>query len=41
LKHEIIIENGNVFNVSFPNFIEVMAEIGIELELFEDSCIIY
>ncbi|MDR0900447.1 MAG: 3-phosphoshikimate 1-carboxyvinyltransferase [Methanobrevibacter sp.] len=35
LKHEIAIENGNVFDVSFPNFIEAMKEIGIELELLE------
>ncbi|KZX16536.1 3-phosphoshikimate 1-carboxyvinyltransferase [Methanobrevibacter cuticularis] len=34
LKHEIAIENGNVFSVSFPNFIESMAEIGVELDLF-------
>jgi 3-phosphoshikimate 1-carboxyvinyltransferase len=33
LKHEIAIKNGNVFNVSFPNFIEAMGEIGVELEL--------
>jgi 3-phosphoshikimate 1-carboxyvinyltransferase len=33
LKKEISIENGNSFSVSFPNFIEAMAEIGIELEL--------
>lgn len=39
LKHDILIENGNVFNVSFPNFIEAMAEIGIELGLFEECCI--
>ena len=35
LKYDILIENGDVFNVSFPNFIEAMAEIGVELELFE------
>lgn len=35
LKHDILIENGDVFNVSFPNFIESMAEIGVELGLFE------
>lgn len=39
LKHDILIENGNVFSVSFPNFIEAMAEIGVELELFEQGCI--
>ena len=39
LKHDILIENGAVFNVSFPNFIEAMAEIGVELDLFEESSI--
>ena len=33
LKHDIEIKNGEVFDVSFPNFIEAMAEIGVELEL--------
>ena len=33
LRHDIEIENGEVFDVSFPNFIEAMAEIGFELEL--------
>ena len=33
LKHDIIITNGEVFDVSFPNFIEAMAELGFELEL--------
>ena len=33
LKHDIEIVNGEVFDVSFPNFIESMAEIGFELEL--------
>ena len=33
LKHDIEIVNGEVFDVSFPNFIEAMAEIGLELEL--------
>lgn len=33
LKHNIEITNGEVFDVSFPNFIEAMSEIGIELEL--------
>lgn len=39
LKHDILIENGNVFNVSFPNFIETMAEIGIELGLFDECSV--
>ena len=33
LKYDIEIVNGDVFDVSFPNFIEAMAEIGLELEL--------
>ena len=33
LKHDIEITNGEVFDVSFPNFIETMAELGFELEL--------
>lgn len=33
LKHDIKITNGGVFDVSFPNFIEAMAELGFELEL--------
>lgn len=33
LRHDIEITNGEVFDVSFPNFIEAMAEIGFELEL--------
>ena len=33
LKHDIEIVNGEVFDVSFPNFIESMAELGFELEL--------
>ena len=33
LKYDIEIVNGEVFDVSFPNFIESMAEIGFELEL--------
>ena len=33
LKHDIEITNGEVFDVSFPNFIESMQEIGFELEL--------
>ena len=33
LKHDVEVENGECFDVSFPNFIELMGEIGIELEL--------
>ncbi|AMK15623.1 3-phosphoshikimate 1-carboxyvinyltransferase [Methanobrevibacter olleyae] len=33
LKHDVEVENGECFDVSFPNFIELMDEIGIELEL--------
>ena len=33
LEHDIKITNGEVFDVSFPNFIETMAELGFELEL--------
>lgn len=33
LRHDIEITNGEVFDVSFPNFIESMSEIGFELEL--------
>ena len=33
LKHDVEVENGECFNVSFPNFIELMGEIGIEMEL--------
>jgi 3-phosphoshikimate 1-carboxyvinyltransferase len=33
LKHDINITNGEVFDVSFPNFIESMKELGFELEL--------
>ena len=35
LKHDIEITNGEVFDVSFPNFIESMAELGFEFELVE------
>ena len=35
LKHDIQITDGEVFDVSFPNFIEAMAELGFELELVE------
>lgn len=33
LRHDVEITNGEVFDVSFPNFIESMAELGFELEL--------
>ena len=33
LKYDVEVENGECFDVSFPNFIELMGEIGIELEL--------
>lgn len=33
LKNDVEITNGEVFDVSFPNFIESMAELGFELEL--------
>ena len=36
LKHDIEITNGEVFDVSFPNFIESMAELGFELELKDE-----
>ena len=36
LKHDIKITNGEVFDVSFPNFIESMAELGFELELEDE-----
>lgn len=36
LKHDIIITNGEVFDVSFPDFIEAMAELGFELELKDE-----
>lgn len=36
LKHDIEITNGEVFDVSFPNFIEAMAELGFELELKDE-----
>ncbi len=35
IKHDIEITNGEVFDVSFPNFIESMAELGFGLELVE------
>lgn len=36
LKHDIEIVNGEVFDVSFPNFIETMADLGFELELKDE-----
>lgn len=33
LKEDVEITNGEVFDVSFPNFIEAMSKLGIELEL--------
>lgn len=33
LKHNITIKDGEVFNVSYPNFLTSMGEIGVELEL--------
>lgn len=36
LKYPVSVSNGEVFDVSFPNFIEAMAEIGLELELVEE-----
>ena len=36
LKHDIEITNGEVFDVSFPNFIEAMVELGFELELKDE-----
>jgi len=33
LKHDIEINDGEVFNVSFPNFIDIMKEIGVEIIL--------
>ncbi len=33
LKYDVEVEDGECFDVSFPNFIEAMAEIGVELEL--------
>jgi len=33
LKYDIAIEDGEVFDISFPNFIELMGEIGVEMEL--------
>ncbi|MDO5849077.1 MAG: 3-phosphoshikimate 1-carboxyvinyltransferase [Methanobrevibacter sp.] len=36
LKHEVSVTNGEVFDVSFPNFIEAMESIGLNLELVEE-----
>lgn len=36
LKYPLTVTNGEVFDVSFPNFIEAMDSIGLELELVED-----
>ena len=36
LKHDIKITNGEVFDVSFPDFIESMKELGFELELEDE-----
>ena len=33
LNYDVEVENGECFDVSFPNFIEIMGEIGIEMEL--------
>ena len=34
--YNIAIEDGEAFNVSFPNFIELMSDIGVDLELIND-----
>ncbi len=36
LKYPVTVTNGEVFNVSFPDFIETMEKIGLELELVEE-----
>ncbi len=33
LKEDVRVSNGEVFNISFPNFISSMSQIGLELEL--------
>ena len=33
LKEDVVVNDGEVFNVSFPNFISVMSKIGVGLEL--------
>lgn len=35
LKHDVIVEDAEVFDISFPNFVEAMAEIGIIFELYD------
>jgi len=35
LKHNIVVEDAEVFDISFPNFIEAMAEIGINFKVFD------
>ncbi len=35
LKQDLVVENAELIDISFPNFIETMAEIGIEMELFD------
>jgi len=35
LKHPIAIENGEVFAVSFPDYIDLMNKVGLELELVD------
>jgi len=35
LKHQIAIENGEVFAVSFPDYIDLMNKVGLELELVD------
>lgn len=37
LKHDILVENGEAYDVSFPNFIEIMSEIGVDLELHKNK----
>ena len=35
LKHNVVVEDGEVFDISFPNFIEAMEEIGVSFELYD------
>jgi 3-phosphoshikimate 1-carboxyvinyltransferase len=37
LKYDILVEDGEVFDISFPNFIEAMSEIGVDLELHKNK----
>jgi 3-phosphoshikimate 1-carboxyvinyltransferase len=37
LKHDILVENGEIYDVSFPKFIEAMSEIGVDLELHKNK----